>query len=630
MKWFYAEQVQNEYSKKAYLVLAMILFLALFVRIVGIGNIGLHGDEETSAMPALEILRSGFPAFPSGMFYGRAIPHSYLMAISVWIFGQSEWALRLPSCLAGVFAVFFSFLIGKRFLDPKWNLFFALIIALQPWIIAYSKTARMYIFFSAASLFFLDRILHWENAATWRNWFVTLLSFLLALSFHNLAIFLSFCFFIPSLLDYSKKRFLQGLTGFSLSVCAFLMLRRFIESLYGLPSDISIIPKMIGFNPLSYLWTNYTYVFIVLAVIFIIALVIFCRHQKKQSWISIAGLSLIAGSWFGALLLQYHLAFIFFVVGGLLLLRHEYRFRTLMAFGLPLLLIGMCQVLSLSASGHITGIVKMVKALIGKVSVYPYINFLGKFPLGTLAYALVLGIGAHHFIKGKKLPHHYLLFFIVVWLPLFLMGFLVWYFLDRYAFQLVPFYILCCLSGLLYAGSSLKRKLNLHSLWVKSAVAALVLLSFVNPVELYNSIDLSYKNYPDHKGAAQFMARLKLGPNDLVLAEDVLEQVYYGTRVDYWLRGFNDAKQFVRKRNGIPVDIYTNTPVIGTGKEFQELIDNSDGRIYVIGSGETADYQHYYLSNGLQQVYNNYLKKAQILYSGADGKTIIWRLNGCH
>ena len=41
-----------------------------------------------------------------------------------------------------------------------------------------------------------------------------------------------------------------------------------------------------------------------------------------------------------------------------------------------------------------------------------------------------------------------------------------------------------------------------------------------------------------------------LNQSELILAEDVLQQVYYGTRVDYWLRSLKDAKGYVKEENG--------------------------------------------------------------------------------
>src|SRR5262245_10794891 len=84
------------------IALLMLVAIGAMIRFWGLGDVGLHGDEETMALPVRHIVEEGTPYFPSGMFYGRAIAQLYLMAGSVLAFGESEWALRLPSVLCGI------------------------------------------------------------------------------------------------------------------------------------------------------------------------------------------------------------------------------------------------------------------------------------------------------------------------------------------------------------------------------------------------------------------------------------------------------------------------------------------------------------------------------------------------
>src|SRR6186713_52752 len=125
-------------------VLLFIIGIGSWLRFWGLGNVGLHGDEETMAMAVMGIVREGAPILPSGMFYPRGVTELYLMAASVQLFGESEWAFRLPSALCGVLVIWLSWLGGRRFLRPYWNLGFATAVACLPAMIVYSQTARMY------------------------------------------------------------------------------------------------------------------------------------------------------------------------------------------------------------------------------------------------------------------------------------------------------------------------------------------------------------------------------------------------------------------------------------------------------------------------------------------------------
>ncbi len=63
----------------------------------------------------------------------------------------------------------------------------------------------------------------------------------------------------------------------------------------------------------------------------------------------------------------------------------------------------------------------------------------------------------------------------------------------------------------------------------------------VNPVAFGNIVHTGYKTHPDHKGAAAFIMQQRLGPNDIIVAEDVLQQTYYLGHVDYWLQSRDAA-----------------------------------------------------------------------------------------
>src|ERR1700679_3524568 len=85
-------------------VLAVLLGAAC-ARFWGLDGWGLEGDEDTMALAATHILRHGTSYLPSGMFYARGIAQLYMMAGSMFAFGESEWAMRLPSVICGLLVV---------------------------------------------------------------------------------------------------------------------------------------------------------------------------------------------------------------------------------------------------------------------------------------------------------------------------------------------------------------------------------------------------------------------------------------------------------------------------------------------------------------------------------------------
>ena len=131
--------------------------------------------------------------------------------------------------------------------------------------------------------------------------------------------------------------------------------------------------------------------------------------------------------------------------------------------------------------------------------------------------------------------------------------------------------------------------------------------------------------YPDHRGAAQFMRTQNITPDDIVLAEDVLQQTYYLGQVDYWLIGRKHSWRYLQDVNGRIQDFYTGTAVIDTGESFEELLAaNPQRRIFVIGSGEnTRDGRREMRGKEIFELLKS--DRFETLYIGHDNFTKVWR-----
>ncbi|MGH8327380.1 MAG: ArnT family glycosyltransferase, partial [Steroidobacteraceae bacterium] len=132
-------------DRRTLALLALIVAVGAVVRFWGLGNVGLHGDEKTMALPAMHLLQYGTPDMPSGFLYPRAVAQLYLMAGSALAFGPTEWALRFPSAVCGVLLIVLTWLAGRRFLEPRWNLALTAAVALLPAFIEDAQTARIYV-----------------------------------------------------------------------------------------------------------------------------------------------------------------------------------------------------------------------------------------------------------------------------------------------------------------------------------------------------------------------------------------------------------------------------------------------------------------------------------------------------
>lgn len=136
---------------KSYWLLVVILLLAALLRLWKLGSIPPHltPDEAALGYNAYSILKTGRDE------YGELLPiifksfgdykpglYVYLTVPFVAALGLNEFAVRLPSAIAGIFSVYLIFIITKElFKDRRLSLISAFITAVTPWLIYFSRGA---------------------------------------------------------------------------------------------------------------------------------------------------------------------------------------------------------------------------------------------------------------------------------------------------------------------------------------------------------------------------------------------------------------------------------------------------------------------------------------------------------
>jgi len=615
------ETISSEYSKKEYWWLAAIVIVGMALRFWGLGNVGLHGDEETMAMPALQILESGKPVLPSGMFYPRGLGQLYLMALSVMGFGVSEWAFRFPSAVMGTIGIVLAFFLGKRFLHPKWNMLFVLIIVLCPSMIIYSQTARMYIFVSAFLMLYAILIFRWEATGSWKRLLAAVIVFLAAIQFHQLAVFCSLLFFFPFFNKNESKYFIQGFLGFIFSMTAFVLFRVWIQAQYGMIYNKTLVEYK--FSIIDFFLSNKFYESsVVIAIVSLIAISSYCFYKtnnlSRRISITFFAMSLIA-----CFLFQYYACFLLFFCGTVFYLRSESKIAHVFALAAIMLLIIGVQIYVLYSENVFTGFKSALKVLPGKPSPYILIAFMKESFVSFIFYFPILIYFIKLILNRVKVPDHFLFFILSVWIPILGIGMFKLTIPTRYIAHIFPFFILAFLAGLQFFYKKITKEHNNIKIGYKPIIAILIVLILINPIDLKKSVNSGYDLHPDHKGAAGFINSIHRNANDLVIVEDVLQQTYYLGKVDYWLRSLDDAKFFVKEDNGALLDIYTSTPLIGTGQQLEKIMRNTNrGAVYIVGSGETSGKARY-LGNGISEVMKQY--PSEIMFTGRDQKTLIRR-----
>ncbi len=144
---------------RAHVLLLAVLLLGAFLRFYRLDAQSFWNDEGNAARMAersLDLIVEGAA--------GDIHPPGYYLLLHYWRagFGESEFALRSLSAVAGLALIVLTHLLGRRLLDESTGLIAAFLAALSPFAVYYSQEARMYAllgFLSALATFFAFRSL---------------------------------------------------------------------------------------------------------------------------------------------------------------------------------------------------------------------------------------------------------------------------------------------------------------------------------------------------------------------------------------------------------------------------------------------------------------------------------------
>jgi hypothetical protein len=180
-------------------------------------------DEGFHYLAAQGILEHGYPLYPSGHVYWKAILYAYFLAGGSFIFGLKAVTLRVFSvlCVAGMIALAYHF--GRRYFSRTIGFLAAVILAMSAWELEY---ARLALYFAPLQLFYLLGLYFFyrgfiREEKRLKTWAVVI--FLLTPLIHQLGMGLIFAFPALFLMRGAKRFFRKDvLIGFSLTVLFYL------------------------------------------------------------------------------------------------------------------------------------------------------------------------------------------------------------------------------------------------------------------------------------------------------------------------------------------------------------------------------------------------------------------------
>jgi Dolichyl-phosphate-mannose-protein mannosyltransferase len=131
-------------SALPYLLLMAIMGLGLGLRYHNLGYMSFDHDEMGLIEKSKGIFKLGFPYTTLAgdvrwITTYEAVP--YPLALSGWIFGYSEWSMRLPACIMGTLCIGVIGLMSRRLFNWRTGLFAAFVYACMPLDIRWAQNA---------------------------------------------------------------------------------------------------------------------------------------------------------------------------------------------------------------------------------------------------------------------------------------------------------------------------------------------------------------------------------------------------------------------------------------------------------------------------------------------------------
>lgn len=129
-------------------LLVVIIALAVLLRLVNLSTNppALNWDEVSMGYSAYSLLQTGadewgvkFPLLFRSYGEWKSPVYIYLLVPFIKVFGLNAWGVRLPAALAGVIAIYLTYLIVRKLYSDKVGLWAALLLAVSPWHLMLSR-----------------------------------------------------------------------------------------------------------------------------------------------------------------------------------------------------------------------------------------------------------------------------------------------------------------------------------------------------------------------------------------------------------------------------------------------------------------------------------------------------------
>lgn len=135
------------YPRLYWLFAGSLVVLAASLRLHGLTELSRTVDESTIIEWAHSIVENGYPVVSAGTLRVQLATYelyAYILALFMFLFGNSDFALRMPSVLCGIGTTYLVYHAGCRWFGIRTGVIAGLLYAMAPWTIFWSQNAFHY------------------------------------------------------------------------------------------------------------------------------------------------------------------------------------------------------------------------------------------------------------------------------------------------------------------------------------------------------------------------------------------------------------------------------------------------------------------------------------------------------
>jgi uncharacterized membrane protein len=581
------------------------------------------------------------------MSYRRALPLTWILAGSARLFGvEKDVSYRIPVALFGTLTVPLLFLIGRQLVGTSAALVAALMLALSEWHLVFSRQARMYVPFLFFFLAAVGATWLWAERNRLRDLVLAAAMSGASAVMHVVTVLAAPLAVIPVMFPGWRKVVPVGLLGlaFATGAGAYAYNRIFVRSAY---DQMAIGGPELGetatnqgslLGPLTQLPT-----WALLVAALGIALGSWAARRSepegtppgtlpalvRQLTAALAGASASVGQVYAA-----SICLLMFLIP-----HPVARAKLMKTAGPPLAVTGVLGLGWVAAALLQHGVVRGAKNVLGFP--FPYLAVLGEQFI-----VIMLGFGAVcvwlALTTQRSEENGLRACAVATLLAAAVPGLLSRWGGTRFLLPAYPFLLLTVAAGLIVAFTLVGRRVGRWSNAATTLAASLVVLSgmlgghgipqTVRTVALRHGQPVNawmhmYPFRPDHEAPGVFVRQAR-APDDVLIAEDPLQQRWYAGAVDYWFRSFADARQYLYRAPDTRLrDIYVNSAALPSENSLDSIIGHTSGRVWLITSGETAANRSYYLDEWQLRWLDSLESDRRPVFTGRDGVTQVYCVN---